>query len=606
MALLPSCWGGASGPSELVVNSTLDVIDPPEGTVTLREAMAGIRSGGRITFDPSLDGATIDLSIVGEDHSILRGEVFDPGFQGYQERDYGASALYARKDIVVDASGLPEGVTLHWTGGESDPARVLAVYGDLTLANVNISSGVASAVFLTTTPGLQPYTLARGGGIAVWGVARLSGCTISACMAKGDLAGGRDRGAFGGGIYGDVLVLEDTVVAGNAVRGYGAAGGGVYSVGGWDSRGNSRLTRCAVSGNLITGQHAYGGGVYSDGGGRGRSETITLTGCTIARNAVMDHPDLDQSPFAQYYYRGGGFYMSNGYLELAACTIAENQVSGFAHTFSEKPNMGGGGVAATIGDAHVVENMQVRHSIIAGNTVNGETDDLFTGSLIDFFSWGYNLFGGINFDYIHVPVPWWARYLSRKHYPKVGDRDGLLVEEVLSVGGAHLHPSILSVGVAMGTSTVLWYPPTGDALDTIPAEPYQVPYTWAGYGGEGNEPEDLLDRVLDQVWTLYSLDVASAFGTRDLSAVAFLGPAVTWPSEEANADWIAFWRELDAAIGDSMGAERLADDFWSEPFTGGPTIYEYTSGPLYPVDPDQLGQPRPAGARGDVGAIELE
>jgi len=614
---LTGCWGGSSRP-EIVVNSLQDMADPPEGTVTIRDAIERINSGGRISFADSLSGGTIDLAIIGEEHSILKGEVFtlifDPmpphwQFDGYLERDYGASALYAAKNITIDASDLPDGITLNWAGGEADPARVLAVYGDLTMENVNISSGVASAVFLTSTFNEQGYTLARGGGIAVWGVARISDSTISGNMNKGESAGSRDRGAFGGGIYGDVLVLEDCVVAGNSVKGYGAAGGGVYSVGGRDSPENSSLTRCAVTGNRVAGQHTYGGGVYTDGGGRGNRKPITLSNCTIARNLVMANPDIPEpDPLDdEFYYRGGGVYMSNGYLWIDGCTIAENVVTGYAATFHGEPNMSGGGVAATVGDAHVVEDMQVQQSIIAGNTVNGEAGDLFTGSLVGFYSYGYNLIGDLNFDHILPPIPPWLS-LSRKHYPKEGDLDGIELSEVLSLGNVQLHATILSAGADSGSNAVLWYPPGGFALDTIPGAGYQIPYVKAGFSGQ-QFPEGFLDDVLNQIDTLYGMDYSSMYGTRDLSLVSFYGPAVTWPSEPANTEWITFWRDLDAAIADSpgpLGIEKLADDFWGQPFASGngPEISNLGIS-IGLVATDQLGNRRPAGVKGDIGAIEI-
>ena len=605
--LFSGCWGGGSSQPEILVNSLQDMADPPEGTVTIRDAIERIESGGKIIFDESLNGEVIDLTIVGEEHSTLRGEVFNPGFLGYQERDYGASALYARKNLTIDASDLPEGITLNWTGGDVDTARVLAVYGDLTMRNITITNGYARAE--TIIGGSQPYTLGRGGGLAVWGVARLYDCTIGANRAEGDLAGGRDRGAFGGGIYGDVLILEDCVIAGNSASGYGAAGGGVHSVGGWDSGQTSSLTRCAVTGNLTMGQHAYGGGVYSDGGGRGNRKPITLTSCTLARNTVMDHPGFAENPFAQYYYRGGGFYMSNGYLWLNGCTIAENTVSGVATTFNGKPNMGGGGVAATIGDAHVVEDMRIRQSIIAGNTLNGLAQDLFTGSLIYFKSWGYNLIGDLNFDYIHVPVPWWSLYLSRKHYPKEGDQDNIQIADVLSLDSIQYHPTIVSVGVSAGQNVVLSYPPAGDALDAIPAAGYMVTYIETGFATQTpfGESADFLGNVLDEVNTQYGLNYSAVFVSPDPSTITFYGPAVTWPGESANEEWITFWNDLDSAIGDSLGTEKLADDFWEQfpESDNGRTVMRKGNSSVSLIATDQLGNLRPAaGGMGDIGAIE--
>jgi hypothetical protein len=620
IGLFSACpWGSSSSDGSedaIVVNSLQDLSDPPIGTVTIRDAIERINPGGTITFDPSLNGGTIDLSIVGEEHSTLKGEVFAPGFQGYQERDYGASALYAAKDLTMDASDLPDGITLNWTGGEADPARVLAVYGDLTMDNVNISSGVASAVFLTACYPLgmcfdQTFTLARGGGVATWGVARLTNCEISGNMLKGETLHWRDQGAFGGGIYGDVLILEDCVISGNSVKGYGAGGGGVFSTGGWDSTQNSSVTRCAVTGNSIAGQHTYGGGIYTDGGGRTNTEPITITSSTIARNVVMHHPEIPAPDAStERYYRGGGIYMSNGYLWIDGCTIVENQVTGYAATFHGEPNMSGGGVAATVGDAHVVEDMQIRQSIIAGNTVDGEPGDLFSGSVVDFYSWGYNLIGDLNFEFIHVPVPWWSVYMSRKHYPGEGDLDGVDVEDVLSLAEAELHPTIVSVGVAMGDSTVLYYPPAGEALDTIPGTGYSVPYVKAGW--PLNEPAGFLDDVLVEINNRYGMNYSSYFGT-DLATITFYGPANTWPDPDdhpENQPWILFWRDLDTAMAASpwptMGPEKLADDFWGTPFKSGngPNINNFNRIVTLTAT-DQLGNSRPTGASGDIGAIEI-
>ena len=132
---IANCSGGGDSGyvgSDIVINSLEDVVNPPDGTVTLRSALAEAASGQSIVFDESLDGGTIELSIVGEEHTILKGEVM--GMRdtpsgpvsyliGYFDRDYGKSALYARKNVVIDASPLPSGITLSWAGGPGDPAR---------------------------------------------------------------------------------------------------------------------------------------------------------------------------------------------------------------------------------------------------------------------------------------------------------------------------------------------------------------------------------------------------------------------------------------------------------------------------------------------------
>jgi len=330
----------------------------------------------------------------------------------------------------------------------------------------------------------------------------------------------------------------------------------------------------------------------------------------------MHNDDLGAPSYTddEFYYRGGGVYMSNGYLWIDGCTIVENQVTGYAATFHGEPNMSGGGVAATVGDAHVVEDMQIQQSIIAGNTVNGEPGDLFTGSVIDFYSWGYNLIGDINFDYIHVPVPWWSIYMSRKHYPKEGDQDNVDAEDILALGSIQYHPTIQSVGVSPGVNAVLWYPPTGDAQDAVPSPGYALSYVKAGFmtSSPYGEGDDFLYEVLDEIGIRYGQDYSVAFSGQDLSTVTFYGPAYTWPDNEEhpeNIPWITFWRDLDAAIAASpgtFGTEKLADEFWGRPFDGddGPTYVDVNTSTITLIDTDQAGNSRPMGAAGDVGAIE--
>jgi hypothetical protein len=618
MALQPACLenqedrndGGHLGPRAIVVNSLDDLAAPPAGVMTLRQAIAEVEAGGRIVFDRSLNGGVILLSIVGEAHSILPGETYAAGvFAGYHDRDYGPSAIYAVKDLTIDASSLPDGIAIRWDGGLSH-ARVLAVYGDLAMTRVTITSGYAFSE--ATGDPLQPYTLARGGALAVWGTATLDRCVLSGNRTDGDVNASRDRGSFGGGIYGNVILLRDCVVSGNWVRGYGAAGGGVYSVGGADfGDPDSEFSRCAISGNRITAQHAYGGGVFSEGGGPGNGKTLHLRNCTIARNLAEDNPAIDQTsptpPPPQYYYRGGGFYMTNGSVEVVSCTIVENQVTGVPAIFSGKPNMGGGGIAATIGNAHVVEDMAIRHSIVAGNLVNGIADDLFSGSLLNFYSYGYNLFGKVNFDYILVPIPpWWS--LSRKHYPKKGDQDGVDVAQAVDLAGAVTHPDILSVGPDAGANAVLWYPPAAAALDRIPDSPYAPAFVLAQYQVRPGAPDNFLAQALEMVRDKYGFGPGFGAGL-DYVGVTWQGDPGTWPSDPLNAKWIKFWRDLDVEIGGSIGAVKLGDDFW-----GSITKDEWGDNILFEVSrkrttvrligSDQLLHPRPESGKGDIGAIE--
>ncbi len=595
----------------LVVNSLEDIAAPPAGTTTLRSAIDAAGAGDTITFDESLDGGTILLSIVADEHSILKGEVYvNNVFSGYQERDYGKSALYADNSLTIDASDLPQGITIQWNGGGASHARVLAVYGDLTMRNVTISSGYSEAVAIVG--GTQPYTLARGGGLAVWGTARLYDCTIAGNTCLGESGSARDRGTYGGGIYANGLDLNDCVISGNSAIAYGAGGGGIYSVGGADHTNNqgndTSLRGCTISGNRVTAQHAYGGGIFTLSGGPNNLATMFLTNCTIARNLILDHPDFPQA--GQWYNRGGGIYMGGGSLWMSACTIAENAISGELAYFSGKPNLGGGGICATIGNAHTVETAWLQNSIVVGNTLNGAAEDWFAGSILDLFSQGYNLVGVVNFSWILVPVPDWMMS-SRKRWPKVGDHDGVALLDALNVSGAHYHDSVLSAGTDAGQPAILWYPPADLAADKIPNQEYSVTYVNAGYEGFALPTDDFLNHVILQLRAQYGAILGADFGDEfgDMTGTTWYGPAVTWPANPQNAAWITFWHNLDTAIGNRLGMAILGDDFW-DTFTSGPlgdhihiTISHNTKS-FRMETTDQLGNARPNGATGDIGAIE--
>ncbi|MBN2243117.1 MAG: hypothetical protein JW793_10540 [Acidobacteria bacterium] len=644
----------------IVVNSLEDLDSPASGTVTLRSALASASSGQGIRFDPSLDGGTIELSIIGESHTILKGEVMgmrtEPSgpvsyLVGYFDRDYGKSALYAVKDVHIDASDLPSGITIAWTGGAANSARVLAVYGDLTMKSVTITGGRSVAEDISTAdPEDQPWTLARGGAVAVWGTARLTDCVLFDNYCEGDFDSSRDRGAFGGGLYADIVEMEGCIVSGNYILGGGASGGGVFSVGGREASGDtSTITRSSISGNAISALFAYGGGVYSDGGGIGNAGTLELINSTIAAN-VVEFP----APLSFGYWRGGGVYISNGSLRIQGCTIVENQVHGVPRTDSLGRRNLAGGVAATVGNAHAVDSMIIGHSIVSGNTVhefmgNVYEHDIFTGSLMYFKSMGYNRIGEIDFSQILVPVGqrgW--RSLNRKFYPMAGDEDGVDASEVLDLAtGVVRSGTILSVGADPGNPAPLYYNPRGSALDRIPAGPYDITGSYMDYSIAFNTTNDFLSILLSRIEDHYALPGFAADFTSDfesflnsvdiddgiagnqpytdpdgdpiltLADTQWFGPAETWPKELPNYPYIEFWHRLDRNLRDEnvpgMGAELLGSSAWDALFDSGPlnenpdieirklptAFFEVELQPL-----DQLNSLRPGNALGDIGAIE--
>lgn len=665
--LITAAFSLMASEATVVVNSLLDSGSPG----TLRSALLAAADGEPITFDPGLDGGTIELSIVGEEHSILIGEVMGMSnapsgpisyLVGYFERDYGRSALYATNHVVIDASSLTNGITISWTGGEADPARVLAVRGDLTMKNVSITGGRSVATEILPAPDPedeygQLSTRARGGGLAVWGVAHLENCRLfdNSCSRAGDVpARSRDAGVFGGGIYADIVEISDCTISGNSLEASGVSGGGVFTVGGADAAEIvSTIERSSVTGNRIAGIFTYGAGVYSDGGGIGNLKILDLQNCTIADNLVDIY-----GPAYLYgigYWRGGGIYMSNGYMKIQSCTIVNNEVYGVPRTNElGKPNMAGG-IAATIGNAHSVEKMFIGHSIITGNTVHefgGSTynEDIFTGSLFGFYSRGYNRIGVLNFSQILVPVGEWDWYsLCRKHYPKTGDKEGVEPADVLDLSyGITYSPDILSVGVSASNAAVLHYTPNADSIDKVPASSYALDATHAEYRLIGSATNDFLEIMLSRLETHYGLtDFAATFTTDfetflasvdidpetagnqpytdpdgipilTLTNTLWYGPAAIWPSQLPNYPYMEFWHRLDTALAaeniPGMGQELLGDAEWQALFASGylaenPDIEfkiypdSYTT---HPLTLDQSGINRPENGLGDIGAIEFK
>lgn len=656
--------------AEVTVNSLLDPPTPGPGEMTLRAALETAGDGEPIVFAPELDGGTIELTQVGEEHSTLIGEVMGFDYEnnisylvGYFERDYGSSALYSTNDVVIDASALSNGITIAWAEANTNAARVLAVYGNLSMTNVSVTGGHSvSHTNVVSVGGHDQYTTrGRGGGIAVWGVATLDRCRIynNSCSAEA-MDPGRDAGLFGGGVYANIVQMTDSIVSGNAVTAVGVSGGGVFSVGGADDapETESYIERSTLSGNLLTGIFAYGAGVYSDGGGIGTSKTLRLRNCTIAENRV----DLLYSApflFGSGYWRGGGVYMSNGDLEIRNCTIVNNHVTGVPRELElGKANLAGG-VAATIGNAHAAEAMTIGQSIITGNTVQeygGDLyqQDIFSGSLFEFISEGYNRIGIIDFSQILVPVEginWFS--MCRKHYPKNGDLEGVALSDAVDLAyGVTRSTHILSKGVNAGQPAVLAYSPWLSAIDQAPASTYGNTIILAEYWAWGNVTNNFRNIILGRIESTYGLPGFTTNFTAGFEAflaevdvdaetpgnqpytdpddnpiltledAEWFGPENTWPAQQENYPYIEFWHRLDTALEEAgipgMGSELLGDEAWA-------TLFPYVDDDpkklaeddnswfdiwtgyrdLTPPALDQTGAPRPANGLTDIGAVEM-
>jgi uncharacterized protein (TIGR02597 family) len=197
---------------------------------SLRQAIANAAAGETVDFDAGLSGGTITL---------------------------GGSQLLIAKDLTVDASALPAGITI----SGNDSSRLFEV-----------ASGTSSAlVDLTLTGGNGVGLSQSGGGGAVMnqGELTLSGCTLSGNAAV--FGGGGAVFSFGSS---SKLTMNQSTVSGN-IASFG---------GGFLLRNSSLVTfeHCTISGNTgITGT----GGIVLES-----SASLTLRNSLLAANELNGFP----------------------------------------------------------------------------------------------------------------------------------------------------------------------------------------------------------------------------------------------------------------------------------------------------------------------------
>ena len=262
-----------------------------------------------ITFDPSLDGGTIRLSLgemaitdsvgieaLGSDITIDAGghsRIFD-----VDDGHSGTAATAINVNIV--------GLTL--TGGSAADGGAIYSTESLSLQFVNVTDSTASD---------------KGGGIYALtpGATVLQSCTVSGNNAAND----------GGGIYASTSYgtsVQSCTISGNTA---GTAGGGIYSLINDDGLGTT-IQGCTISGNTAG---TAGGGIYLRSSDNGLG--ITIQSSTISDDVASD---------------GAGLYsLGNGQTVIQYSTISGNIARG-----------GGGGlsVGTSLG-------MQLQYSTVSGN-----------------------------------------------------------------------------------------------------------------------------------------------------------------------------------------------------------------------------------------------
>jgi CSLREA domain-containing protein len=227
----------------MVVTTTADIVDPTDGLMSLREAIAYASSDpgdDTITFDSSLSGGTITLA--------------------------------AGQLELTDTTGA---ITITGPGADE-----LTIDGNHASGVFMIHSNVTAHISgLTITNG-------EGGGISNVGTLTVTGCAIT----------GNANSAYGGGIYNNgILTVTDSTLSGNSTAN---GGGGIYN-----EYGTLTVVRSTLSGNSAP--TFTGGGIYNYqgtttiidstlanntclylGGGIANQNVLTIFNSTIADNSA--------------------------------------------------------------------------------------------------------------------------------------------------------------------------------------------------------------------------------------------------------------------------------------------------------------------------------
>jgi hypothetical protein len=343
-------------PAVLNVTTSLDVIDPNDGMLSLREAViqANASNGADTivlpagTYRLTRAGANEDLATTGDlditdsltiagagaESTIIDGSGLDRVFQALGAKSVALSGMTIQGGVADDGGGILasdsfltiDHCTISGNSSQISPSSNqsfgsgISVHGGtLTVSDSTISGNSSVSAY---------GILGGGGGIRAFDASvTIDHSTIS----------GNSAYAFGGGIFAELgtLSVKGSTIFGNSLSGVYGGGGGIY-LGTVDS---ATIKDSTISGNS-TGPfgNPSGGGIWNSFGGpiKGGGGRLTVSNCTLSGN---------------FAYLGGGILNEVGPLIVSDSTLSGNSAS-----------YGGGGIY------NYFANLTVNNSTLSGNS----------------------------------------------------------------------------------------------------------------------------------------------------------------------------------------------------------------------------------------------
>ena len=435
-------------PNVFNVNSTMDILSPGAGTVTLRSAIVAANadlSGNPSVINLTVAGTyTLTLANANEENAAMSGDLdITTTNHSVTIAGMGSSGPNA---TIIDASGLNTGAmhdrAFHITG-----PGVTAVFQDLVIENgqaTNDGTNGASTDPTTVNNGHR----AGGGILNNGGSVTLTNVIIKSCNAlgRGDVAGsppGSILEAHGGalaslGMTGSVAITDSTLM-GNAAQGgdgtpnanvniaSGADGGAIYFEAGMLNITGSQINTCSANGGNgqdsppIDGGMTNGGqGGLAQGGGLwvGSAGTVMINKTTFESTAANGgkgggggnggFPGGEADGGAMF--SSGTVTVTNSTFHLAAATGGSCNSSagtgGFgAHNAGDGGMARGGAIHVESGTVTVDTDTFANNSAVGGNGGNGGQTDRAGGFDFGSHGQGGKAFGGAidnNASAVHV------------------------------------------------------------------------------------------------------------------------------------------------------------------------------------------------------------